>query len=362
MKIISVVGARPQFIKAAPVCRSLRERHEEILVHSGQHYDYDMSDVFFEQLGIPKPDYNLAVGSGSHGRQTGEMLALLEELFIERQPDAVLVYGDTNTTLAGGLAAAKANIPVAHVEAGLRSFNRSMPEELNRVVVDHLSDLLLCPTDAACENLAREGVSRGVHLVGDVMLDTARFFGERCDAQEVLARFGVSRDGYYLATVHRASNSDDPRALGDIIDAFSRLDAPVIWAVHPRTRKNIESFGLGERLAEATNVRLVPPASYIDMIGLLKGTKALLTDSGGMQKEAYFLRVPCVTLREETEWVETVELGWNRLAGTDPEAILAAVESSTPPAGHPDVYGDGHAAEAIVRVLEGELGEVGSHG
>lgn len=355
MKVISVVGARPQFIKAAPVCRALRAAHEEILVHSGQHYDYAMSDVFFEELGIPKPDFNLAVGSGPHGKQTGDMLGLLESLFLEQQPDVVLVYGDTNTTLAAGLAAAKANIPVAHVEAGLRSYNRSMPEELNRVVVDHLSEVLLCPTTTAVDNLAEEGIVRGVHLVGDVMLDTARFFSEHCDRDAVLARFALEPDSYYLATVHRASNSDSPKHLGSIISAFERLDRPVVWAIHPRTRKNIDEFGLADRLAAAADVRAVPPVSYIDMIALLGGAKALLTDSGGMQKEAYFLGIPCVTLREETEWVETVELGWNTLAGTDADAIVSAALSVTRPADRPDVYGDGHAAEAIVRVLEAEL-------
>jgi UDP-N-acetylglucosamine 2-epimerase len=311
-----------------------------------------MSDVFFEQLGIPTPDFNLAVGSGPHGKQTGDMLGLLEELFLEERPDVVLVYGDTNTTLAAGLAAAKAQIPVAHVEAGLRSFNRSMPEEINRVVVDHLSDLLLCPTDAAVRNLSSEGIVTGVSLVGDVMLDTARFFAENTDARPVLERHEVERGGYYLATVHRASNSDDPERLGSIIRAFAALDLPVLWAVHPRTRKNIESFGLGGLLGSARNIRPMDPISYLDTVSLLKNAASLLTDSGGMQKEAYFFGVPCVTLREETEWVETVELGWNTLVGADEESIVAAAKARTVPNERPQVYGDGHAAEAIVSVLE----------
>lgn len=352
MKVLSVVGARPQFIKAAPVCRALRAAHEEVLVHSGQHYDYEMSDVFFEQLGIPKPDFNLAVGSGSHGRQTGEMLGALEELFIEQRPDVVLVYGDTNTTLAAGLAAAKALVPVAHVEAGLRSYNRTMPEEVNRVLVDHLSDVLFCPTRAAVGNLAAEGISHGVHLVGDVMLDTARFFSEGSDGTEALARFGVEAGGYYLATVHRAGTSDSRSRLQSVIRAFSRLGRPVVWALHPRTRKNIETFGLDAALAAAPNVRVVPPVSYSDSVALLKNAAALLTDSGGMQKEAYFFGVPCVTLRDETEWIETVELGWNRLAGTDEATIVEAVEGISVPTSRPDVYGDGRAAEAIVSALE----------
>jgi UDP-N-acetylglucosamine 2-epimerase len=312
-----------------------------------------MSDVFFEQLGIPKPDYNLAVGSAGHGRQTGEMLGMLEELFAEKIPDVVVVYGDTNTTLAAGLAAAKLGIPVAHVEAGLRSYNRSMPEEINRVVVDHISELLFCPTKTAVANLAEEGVTQGVHLVGDVMLDTARFFAERsANSQGELARFGVDAGDYYLATVHRAGNSDDPERLASIIRAFARLDRPVLWAVHPRTEKNIEAFGLGGLVGSARNVRTVPPISYVETISLLRGAAALLTDSGGMQKEAYFFSVPCITLRDETEWVETVELGWNRLVGSDESRIVAATVELLHPASHPDVYGDGRAAQAIVSVLE----------
>jgi len=352
MKVVSVVGARPQFIKAAAVCRALRENHEEILVHSGQHFDHEMSGVFFEELGIPAPAYNLGVGGGGHGRMTGEMLGLLEELLIETKPDWVLVYGDTNTTLAAGLAAAKLQIPVAHVEAGLRSFNREMPEEINRVLVDHLSSLLLCPTPTAVANLALEGVSAGVAQVGDVMLDTARFFAERVDAEAVAAAHHVEAGGYYLATVHRQATSDDPERLAEVVRAFSELGAPVVWPVHPRTRKNLERFGLDAVVAETPGIRIVEPLSYLDTNGLLRGAKALLTDSGGMQKEAYFFGVPCVTLREETEWVETVELGWNTLVGTSAQAILDAAASAHPGGKRPPVYGDGHAAEACVAELE----------
>jgi len=356
LRVISVVGARPQFIKAAPVCRALRERHEEILVHSGQHYDYEMSDVFFEQLGIPKPDFNLAVGSGSHARQTGEMMPMLEGLFEEKRPDAVLVYGDTNTTLAGGLAAAKLGIPVAHVEAGLRSYNRGMPEEINRVVVDHLADVLLCPTRVSVTNLQAEGITNGVHLVGDVMLDTARFFAECVDAAPTLAEFGVSENEFYLATVHRAGNSDSAVRLEAIIEAFSRLEKPVLWAVHPRTAANLTRFGLDTRIEALSNINAVPPVSYIQTISLLRSAVGLLTDSGGMQKEAYFFGIPCVTLREETEWTETVELGWNRLAGADTARIVEGAGAMAVPAQHPNVYGDGHAAESIVDALEAHLG------
>ncbi len=356
MKIISIVGARPQFIKAAPVCRALRSQHEELLVHSGQHYDYNMSDVFFEQLGIPRPDFNLGVGSGTHGQQTAEMLVLLEELFTEQSPDVVLVYGDTNTTLAGGLAAAKLNIPVAHVEAGLRSFNRTMPEEVNRVVVDHLSDILLCPTRTAVENLQTEGITDGVVLVGDVMLDTARHFANAEEAAAAVEHFGLQSGEYYLATVHRAGNSDSEARLGAIIQAFATADKPVIWAIHPRTAKNIGTLGLQAVLDKADNITTVPPVSYVETVGLLSNAAALLTDSGGMQKEAYFFSVPCVTLREETEWTETVELGWNQLVGADTNRILAAMGSLAKPESRPDVYGDGHAAEAILAVLDARYG------
>ena len=281
---------------------------------------------------------------------------MLEELMVETAPDAVLVYGDTNTTLAAGLAAAKAGFPVAHVEAGLRSFNRAMPEEINRVLVDHMSEVLLCPTASAVGNLAAEGITEGVHLVGDVMLDTALYISERLESQPVLDRFGVERDGYYLATVHRAANSDDADRLGAIIEAFSRLDLPVLWPVHPRTRHSIEAFGLTGVLSKAANVRAVPPVAYTETVSLLRSAAGLLTDSGGMQKEAYFFGVPCVTLREETEWVETVEAGWNRLAGADTHRIATAVSEMGRPDVRPEFYGDGHAAEAVVDVLERSFG------
>ncbi|MDH4140475.1 MAG: UDP-N-acetylglucosamine 2-epimerase (non-hydrolyzing) [Coriobacteriia bacterium] len=358
LSIVSVVGARPQFIKAAPVSRALRERHDEILVHSGQHYDYEMSDVFFEQLGIPRPDYNLAVGSGSHARQTGEMMPMLEELFVERAPDLVLVYGDTNTTLAGALAASKIGIPIAHVEAGLRSYNRSMPEEINRVLVDHVSELLFCPTRASLQNLGAEGITSGVHLVGDVMLDTARFFADEDGSRAVLEEYGVRPGEYYLATVHRAGNSDNATRLAAIVDAFARLDKTVLWALHPRTKGNLENFGLVSRVEDSENIVITPPMSYVHTVSLLSDAAVLLTDSGGMQKEAFFFGVPCVTLREETEWVETVESGWNQLAGADTNRIVEAVADATCPTAKPEVYGDGHASEAIVAAVEKHFGLV----
>jgi len=273
---------------------------EEILVHTGQHYDYLLSEVFFRDLGIPAPDYHLDIGSGSHGVQTGRMLAAVEEVIAKEEPDLVLVYGDTNSTLAGALAAAKVHVPVAHVEAGLRSFDRRMPEEVNRVLTDHCSDLLFCPTATAVANLAAEGVTAGVHLTGDVMVDALQqnlpLAKERSTA---LIDLGLSPKGYFLATVHRASNTDDPAALRAIMDAFARLDAPVVFPVHPRTRKKFAEYGI----APAANVSVVEPLPYFDMLALLSGARAVLTDSGGVQKEAYILEVPCVTLRENTEWV-----------------------------------------------------------
>ena len=357
MRVVSVIGARPQFVKAAPVCRALRAQHEEVLVHTGQHYDQGMSDVFFDELGLPTPDHHLGVGSGRHGHQTGAMLAALEDVLLGESCDLVLVYGDTNSTLAGALAAAKLGIPVAHVEAGLRSFDRTMPEEINRVLTDHASDLLLCPTPRAVDNLSAEGVTRGVHLVGDVMLDAARLFSERVVPAEAAARSGLAEGGFYLATVHRAATSDDEEALGSVVRAFGSLDRPVLWPVHPRTRRNLAAFGLDATVAAAPGIVDIEPVGYSEMMALLRASAGLLTDSGGMQKEAYFFGVPCVTLRDSTEWVETVEAGWNVLVGTDEQRIAEAVAEMSTPDERPVLYGEGHAAEAVVRVLEQYLDE-----
>ncbi len=354
MKIVSIVGARPQFIKAAPVSRVLRRQHTEVLVHTGQHYDDAMSAVFFEELDIPMPDYNLGVGSGPHGAQTGEMLARIEEVLLAEKPDWALVYGDTNSTLAGALAAAKLHIPVAHVEAGLRSFNRAMPEEINRVVADHLSDLLLCPSQTAVNNLTAEGIARGVHLVGDVMADALALATERSRSHSgVLARLGLAERSYLLATVHRAENTDDPACLRNILAAFTELDETIVFPLHPRTRKVLENEGILSNLQSAIcNLQLIDPLGYLDMVRLEQSARMILTDSGGMQKEAYWSGVPCVTLRDETEWVETVEAGWNVLVGADMARIVQAVRSFTPPAARPALYGDGRAAERIATVLQ----------
>lgn len=350
MKVLSIVGARPQFVKAAAVSRCLRPRCTEILVHTGQHYDENMSDVFFRELEIPEPDHHLGVGSGSHGVQTGAMLSGLERVMMDETPDRVLIYGDTNSTLAGALAAAKLHIPVAHVEAGLRSFNRRMPEEINRVVADHLSTLLLCPSETAVANLAAEGVVRGVHSVGDVMAEALAHAVALARARSrILERLGLESGRFLLATIHRAENVDAPDRLRDLIRALVDLDEVVIFPVHPRTRKALEH--LQDVRLEGSRVRCVDPVGYLDMVQLESSARRILTDSGGVQKEAYWLNIPCITLREETEWVETVGAGWNRLVGADPERIRAAVRQWTPPVERPELYGDGHAAERCVELL-----------
>jgi len=355
MRVVSVVGARPQFIKAAPVGKALRAAgHTDVLVHTGQHYDENMSAIFFRELAIPEPDYNLGVGSGSHGRQTGEMLIRLEEVMERERPDWVLVYGDTNSTLAGALAAVKLHIPVAHVEAGLRSFNRTMPEEHNRVLTDHCADLLFCPTQTAVDNLAREGITRGVHLVGDVMYDAVLQFSALArERSTILDDLGLMPKSYLLATVHRPYNTDDPARLQSILEAFIEIGEPVIFPVHPRTRKRIAGLAGTLNLGPAAgNLRLIEPVGYLDMLMLEQHARMILTDSGGMQKEAYFFAVPCVTLRPETEWVETVEAGWNLVVDADRERILWAANGRCWPQEAPGpIFGDGRAAEKIAHGL-----------
>lgn len=350
MKIVSIVGARPQFIKAAAFSRELRRQHQEVLVHTGQHYDYEMSGIFFDGLEMPLPDVNLGVGSGSHGAQTGAMLARIEEVLVAEQPEWMVVYGDTNSTLAGALAASKLHVPVAHIEAGLRSFNRRMPEEINRIVADHLSNLLFCPSDTAVKHLATEGIADHVHLVGDIMLDVLNWARERLVAQpsDILKKHGLEERRYVLVTVHRSENTDDPKQLASILTALSDLDEQVVFPVHPRARKAMTTADC--RLSP--RVQLIDPVGYLDMVNLTRGARMVLTDSGGLQKEAYWLGVPCVTLRDETEWVETVEVGWNTLTGSDRDAIVEAARTFAPPAVHPSLYGDGTAAAQCVSILE----------
>ena len=439
MKIATIIGARPQFIKAATISRAIAEHNrnapasaiEETLIHTGQHYDDDMSAIFFRELEIPEPKYNLNIGSGSHGMQTGQMLAAIEKVLIEEKPDWVLIYGDTNSTLAGALAAAKLHIPIAHVEAGLRSFNRHMPEEINRIVADQLSTLLLCPSQVAVNNLAAEGIGgnamvRQAHhdtfscpplegvgggspspntlpltpnviITGDVMADALQFAATKAAAQsDIVERLDLKPQGYILATVHRAENTDDPKRLSNIMAALSELAErePVILPLHPRTKKilertsnlehrtlnveprtlnieqsssveprtlNIEQSSSVEPRTlnveprtlniERPSLRIIDPLGYFDIIALEGSARMLLTDSGGMQKEAYWLKVPCITLRDETEWVETVASGWNILTGADRDRIVTAVRSFKSPSDHPPLYGDGQAAEKILSIL-----------
>jgi UDP-GlcNAc3NAcA epimerase len=350
-KIISVIGARPQFVKAAMVSRVFRHQEDlkEILVHTGQHYDREMDQVFFEELHIPRPAYNLGVGSGSHATQTGEMMRRLEEVLEREAPRRVLVYGDTNSTLAGALSAAKLKIPVDHVEAGLRSFNRAMPEEINRVVADHLASLLFCPTETAVNNLANEGIAQGVHNVGDVMYDATLMMAEASEAADsLLDQKKIAPGRYLLLTLHRAENTDRKESLDFFFHGLGKLGYQVLFPVHPRTAAFIKAHGI----ALPSNVLALPPASYLQMLQLEKNALVILTDSGGVQKEAFFLQVPCLTLRSETEWVETVEAGWNRLVGLDPDAVEeglrkhlnGSVRSSC------SCFGDGKAAERIVEI------------
>ena len=348
MRIVTIVGNRPQFVKAAAVSRLLREEHEELLVHTGQHYDDELSRVFFDELGIPAPDRELGAGSGTNTEQTARILGALEPVLAELRPGLVLVYGDTNSTLAGALAAAQANIPVGHVEAGMRSFDRSMPEELNRVLTDHASQLLLCSTQTAMDNLAREGVAGEAHLVGDVMADVSLAFREIAAARSTgLADLGLEPGAYLAVTAHRAGNVDDPARLEQLVELLEALPTPVVFPVHPRTRARLEAAGLLERLSGLT---LAPPLGYLDFLELARNARAVLTDSGGVQKEAYLLGVPCVTLRDATEWVETVDAGWNVLVDLDRAAALAALERQ-PPEHRPELYGGGHAAERVRNVV-----------
>ncbi len=353
MRVVTVVGARPQFIKSGPVSRAIGATQgavTEYVIHTGQHYDRTMSDTFFRQLALHEPAVNLGIGSGSHGAQTGRMLEALDEVFAAEQPDAVLVYGDTNSTLAAALAAAKLHIPVGHVEAGLRSCNRAMPEEINRVVADTLSAWCFCPTETAVANLAREGITEGVHLVGDVMFDAIELYRRAADDAPVLADLGLEPRAYDLLTIHRAANTEAAEPLHEVLGALSGAGRVTVFPVHPRTRPLLEGAGA----AVPANVRLLEPVSYLTMLALEANARVILTDSGGVQKEAYWLRVPCITLREETEWVETLEGGWNRLATCDAAGVTAALAAleAAPPTSTPAVADvEGGAAERIVDLL-----------
>ncbi len=384
--MITIVGARPQFIKAAAVSRVIREfnkkkgRIQEILVHTGQHYDYLMDKVFFEELELPRPDYHLGVGSGSHGRQTGIMLERIESVMKKEKPKVAMVYGDTNSTLAGALAAAKLRIPVAHVEAGLRSYNQSMPEEINRLLTDHLSTMLFCPTDQAVRNLVKEGIRNGatkiVKNVGDVMYDSILYYSKVAEKKSRILhdlnlvdpqsgfpaspwlRQGGRNPQYYLATLHRAENTDDPKRLKSILKALNEIGkkTPVILPLHPRTKKVTKAYHL---FSEFKNIKFIDPLSYFDMLKLEKNAKAILTDSGGVQKEACWFSVPCFTLREETEWVETIKSGWNVLVGTSAERIVEGISQMEGRGRYlrgNKIFGDWKASQKIVQILAGHFG------
>jgi UDP-GlcNAc3NAcA epimerase len=348
VRIVTIIGNRPQFVKAAAVSRKLRETHEELIVHTGQHYDDELSRIFFDELGVPAPDRQLGAGSGSNTAQTARILASLEPVLDELRPALALVYGDTNSTLAGALAAAQAGIPVGHVEAGMRSFDRTMPEELNRLLTDHASDLLLCSTETALRNLEREGARGEAHLVGDVMADVSLAFRDiAAQRSTILADLALEPGSYLAVTAHRAGNVDPPERLDRLVALLEALPGPVVFPIHPRTRGRLEQAGLVDRL---DGLRVVPPLGYLDFLELARHARAVLTDSGGVQKEAYLLGVPCLTLRDTTEWVETVEAGWNVLVDLDRDAALAALERR-PPAERPELFGGGHASDRVCEVV-----------
>jgi UDP-GlcNAc3NAcA epimerase len=351
MRVLTVVGNRPQFIKASAVSARLRAAGEEVTVHTGQHYDAELSRVFFDELELPRPEHLLGIGGGTNTAQTARMLAALEPLLADVAPDAVLVYGDTNSTLAGALAAVQGGVPVAHVEAGMRSFDRAMPEEVNRVLTDHLAALLLCSSETAVANLARESVAGSVELVGDVMVDVALLLQPAARARlDVLAPYAVEPGDYLLATAHRAGNVDDPARLRRLVELLLALETPTVLPLHPRTRARLVAADLLASVEGAAHMRLAPPLGYFDFTALLCHARAVVTDSGGVQKEAYLAGVPCVTLRPSTEWVETVEAGWNVLVDLDADAARGALER-TPPAERPQLYGDGRAGERVTAAM-----------
>jgi UDP-GlcNAc3NAcA epimerase len=357
IKIVTIVGARPQFIKAAAITRLIRENYAdqfvEIMVHTGQHFDENMSSIFFEELDIPEPKYNLEISGGQHGAMTGRMVEAIENVLLVENPDWVLIYGDTNSTLAGAIAASKLHIPIAHVEAGLRSFNMRMPEEINRIIADRVSKLLLCPTNTSVQNLNKEALFDGVHLVGDVMYDVSLYYRTRAlERSSVLKKLGLSDRNYVLATCHRAENTDDPNRLKNIVNALAKIseEIAVLLPIHPRTRKLLEKSQIYEKLKQVT---LVDPLPYLDMVRLEQSAKVILTDSGGVQKEAFFYGVPCITMRDETEWIETVDAGWNTLTGADTEAIIQAFLASDtlPQRSVISPYGEGNASQLCLTAI-----------
>lgn len=352
MKILTVVGARPQFIKAAAVSNIIRNEFHEVLIHTGQHYDENMSKVFFDELNIPRPDYNIGVGSGSHGKQTGTMLIALEKIYVNEKPDMVLVYGDTNSTLAGALAASKLLIPVAHVEAGLRSFDMDMPEEQNRILTDHISKILFSPTDTAVKNLKNEGMVNNVYNVGDVMFDAVINFKKlSMKRSHIVDALHLEDEDYILATIHRAENTNNVSKLKNIIDALNESGRKIVLPLHPRTKKYIHNYGC----IFNNNIKLIDPVGYLDMISLEMHSQKIVTDSGGVQKEAFFMKKPCITMRDETEWIETVENGWNVIVGTNKQNILKSIIEFKPDRPQNNIFGDGKAGEKILNILRRKI-------
>lgn len=350
LKVLTVIGARPQFIKACMLSNAFSSESniQEIIVHTGQHYDENMSNVFLKQLKLPNPHYFLGTGSDTHGKQTAKMLLKLEDIIISEKPDIVLVYGDTNSTLAGSLAASKLHIPIAHVEAGLRSYNKKMPEEINRVLTDHLSTWLFCPSNTAVKNLENEGITQGVYQTGDIMYDAVLYYKNvALQKSNILSNLKIAPKTYYLATVHRAENTDNPQRLTAILEAFRQINEIVLFPLHPRTKNKIKQWNL-ENLISSSNIKIVEPLDYFDMLAVESQAGIILTDSGGVQKEAYMLGVPCITLRDETEWVETVNSGWNHLTGADTEKILEATRTISVPKVHKPLFGDGEDRKSVV--------------
>jgi len=357
-KIVTIIGARPQFIKTPLISRELKKFAKEILVHTGQHYDLNMSDIFFQELKIKKPDYNLGVGSESQGKQTAKMLEGVEKVLLKEKPDMVIIYGDTNSTIAGALAAVKLHIPVAHVEAGMRSYNRAMPEEINRVVADHISEILFPPVPSAAKILKGEGITKGVYCVGDVMHDIQlELKGQKACGPKVkiLKKLSIKPKQYLLATIHRQENTDKKENLSNIIEAFCRIEDTIIFPAHPRTVKYLKDYKLDKIVAASKNIKLIEPVGFFDMIALENNARMILTDSGGVQKEAYIAKVPCITLRKETEWTETVKSGWNQLAAADTAKIVRLVKNFPKPKSHPDFLGDGRAYKKIAKIIKDYL-------
>jgi len=355
MKIVSIIGARPQFIKCAALTRELRTEHNEIIVHTGQHYDSNLSGVFFEELEIPKPDYNLGVGSGTHGYQIGQMLMSIENVLMKERPELTLVYGDTNTTLAGALAASKLHLPLGHVEAGLRFLDRSMPEEINRILTDHCSDLLFCPTRTTVNNLNKENIRQGVYLTGDIMVDILLRQKEVAEKSNVLQTLGLKSKQYIVVTVHRAGNTDNRESLRSIVDALCQIDQTMVFPIHPRTDGVLKRYGLYGRLEENNKIRVTKPLAYLDFLKLMNHAQKILTDSGGIQKEAYVLKVPCITLLETTGWDETIEDGWNVLVGVNTEKIVNRARDFEPRGEQREGFGKGEACKNIKNAIDSVL-------